>query len=133
MRPNFAAKGVSYGCRGESYERFASDISKLLTERGYALPKQAPNVWEMLKNIGESHFYQLYILLSAYTHANFEAGTLYRNNLGCGKELGEFITAKDWHLPLEVAWSSFFLIARDFLYCVEADIGILSRETPPRL
>ena len=90
--------------------------------------------WEMLKDIGDPHFYQFYILVSAYTHTNFEAGSLYRKNLRCGKELGEFIIPQDWRLPLEVARKSFFLIARDFLYWVEADMAsILNGHTSSRL
>ena len=117
---------TAYGNQRESFEEFDAAISKLLTERGYTLPKQAPNLWEMLKDIEDPHLYQFYIVLSAYTHTNFEAGTLYRKNLGTSKKLGEFITAQQWHLPLEVAWSSFFLLARDFLYWVEADMEIFS-------
>jgi hypothetical protein len=120
---------AAYGRRRESYERFDADISKLLAERGYALPKQAPNIWEMLKEIGEPQLYQHYIFLSAYTHTNFEAGALYRKNLGCSKELGDFIAARDWHIPLEVAWSSFFLIARDLLNWVEADMTAFSADS----
>ena len=120
---------AAYARRRESYQGFDRDISKLLVERGYTLPKQAPNIWEMLNDLGEPHLYQFYILLSAYTHTNFEAGGLYRNNLGCGKKLGEFITARDWHLPLQVAWSSFFLVARDFLYWVEADMSAFSADS----
>jgi hypothetical protein len=110
-----------YRQRRSSYETFDADISRLLVERGYNIPKQAPNIWEMLKDIGKPELYQIYILLSAYTHTNFEAGSLYRKNLGGGKELGEFITAKDWWLPLSVAWRSFYVVACDFLYWVEAD------------
>ena len=76
---------ADYGRRRELYERFDADISKLLSERGYSVPKQAPNIWEMLKRIGEAHLYQFYILLFANSHTNFEAGGLYRENLGCGK------------------------------------------------
>lgn len=114
--------GEAYSRRRSSYDKFDEDICRLLVERGYKIPKQSPNIWEMLKDIGHPEFYQIYILLSAYTHTNFEAGSLYRKNLGNGKELGEFITAKDWWLPLSVAWRSFYFVARDFLYWVEADL-----------
>jgi hypothetical protein len=120
---------TAYGTQRESFEEFDTAISKLLSERGYTLPKQAPNLWEMLKEIEEPRLYQFYITLSAYTHTNFEAGTLYRKNLGTAKKFGEFITAQQWHLPLEVAWSSFFLLACDFLYWVEADMETFSKNT----
>ncbi len=119
---------AAYGRRHETYARFDAAISKLLSERGYSLPKQAPKLWEMLKDIDGPHLYRFYILLSAYTHTNFEAGNLYRKNLGGSKELGEFITPEDWRLPLEVAWWSFFLIARDFLKWVEADMATFSAD-----
>jgi hypothetical protein len=114
---------TAYGRQRQVYEKFDADISQLLSQRGYVLPKQAPNIWEMLKDIGDPHLYQYYIVLSAYTHTNFEAGSLYRKNLGCGKELGEFITPSGWWLPLEVAWKAFFLTAREFLYWIEADMA----------
>jgi hypothetical protein len=113
---------AAYAARRQQFEKFDKDISRLLSERGYSIPKQAPKIWEMIKDIGEPNLYQFYILLSAYTHTNFEAGTLYRQNLGNSKILGEFITAKDWRLPLEVTWKSFWVTAHDFLYWVEADM-----------
>jgi hypothetical protein len=118
-----------YGLRRQSYAQFDTEISKLLTEEGYTLPNQAPNIWEMLKDIGNPEFYQFYILLSAFTHTNFEAGNFYRKNLGNARKMGEFIKPQDWRLPLEVAWKSFFLTARDFLYWIEADMAKFSGET----
>lgn len=120
---------AAYGLRRKSYQDFDAQISNLLSERGYTLPKQVPNVWEMLKDLGEPHLYQFYILLSAYTHTNFEAGCLYRKHLGCGKEVGEFITPHDWRLPLEVTWKAFFSVARDFLYWVEGDMTTFAPDT----
>ena len=111
-----------------SYQAFDADISKLLVERGYSVPKQAPNIWEMLKSIGEPHLYLLYIRLSAYTHTNFEAGSLYRKHLGGGKKLGEFIKPSDWHLPIDAAWTSLFFLAKTFLYWIEADMKAFKAE-----
>lgn len=105
-----------------SYQSFDSKISKLLVERGYTVPKQAPNIWEMLKALEEPHLYLFYIQLSAYTHTNYEAGSLYRKNLGEAKRVGEYIAPTDWHLPLDATWKSFFFLAKTFLYWIEADM-----------
>jgi len=113
----------NYSNQLEMYDSFAADIEGQLRERGYSTPAQTPNVWEMLKDLADQQLYVFYILLSAYTHSNFEAGNLYRENLGCGKKLGEFITPFSWLIPLEVTWKSFFLTAREFLYWVEADVS----------
>lgn len=123
------ATATAYRERRKQHEEFDAAISKLLSDRGYSLPKQAPNIWEMIKDIGEPNAYIFYIRLSAYTHTNFEAGYLYRKNLGNAKKLGEFITPADWLFPLEVAWRSFFVTAHDFLYWVEADMAKFSGQT----
>ncbi|MBI4325111.1 MAG: hypothetical protein HY674_07585 [Chloroflexi bacterium] len=110
-----------YAARRDKYNEFGKDIERLLLERGYSTPAKAPNVWEMLKDLNDPQHYVFYILLSAYTHSTFEAGNLYRQNLGCGKKLGEFISPASWLRPFEVTWKSFFLTARDFLYWIGAD------------
>jgi|ERR1035441_3510049 hypothetical protein len=111
-----------------SYDNFDIAISRLLTERGYKIPKQSPNVWEMLKDVNSPELYQFYIQLSAFTHTNFVAGNLYRKNLGNGKQTGEFIAAKDWWLPLGVSWKSFFNVSREFLYWIEVDLNSFDAE-----
>lgn len=105
------------------YEEFDKTICDLLIQRGYSIPKQAPNVWEMLKDIDEPHLYRFYIRLSAFTHTNFEAGLLYKKNFGM-VTLGEFITPFGWELPLSVGWKCFYLTARDFLICRNADLNL---------
>ncbi len=112
-----------YGARGTSYEDFKAEVERLLSEDGYPTPARIPSAWDMVKDIGQPSLYVFYVLLSAYTHSNFEAGSLYRKNLGCGKELGEFIGPADWRLPFEVVWRSFFTTAREFLLRIEADVN----------
>ena len=124
--PKQAAK--SAGSRKASYEQLDAAICHLLEERGYKIPPQTPNIWEMLKDIGSPELYQFYIQLSAYTHTNFEAGSLYRKNLGNSKKLGEFITAKNWWLPLSISWKSFHFVAHELLYWVEADLKVFKSE-----
>jgi hypothetical protein len=74
----------------------------------------------MLKEIGQPELYMFYVAMSAFTHSNFEAAAIYRKNLGCRKELGEFIAAKDWALPLEVVGKSLFGSTLRILELVEA-------------
>lgn len=105
------------------YRRFGDGIADLLRKEGNLPLKNPPNLWEMLKELDEPHLYLRYILLSAYTHSNLEAGSLYRENLGSAKQYGEFISGRDWHLPLEVSFKSFFTAARSFLEAVDADVA----------
>lgn len=120
-----------YEGRGSSYESFMTDIEQMLNERGYSTPAKVPKVWDMVNDLDEPQLYVFYILLSAYTHSNFEAGSLYRQNLGCGKKLGEFITPGSWQFPLEVTWRSFFATAHEFLERIDADRSRFQAEAAP--
>lgn len=113
----------SYETRRSAYANFDSAICELLEKMDYQVPKQAPNIWEMLKELKEPYLYNFYVLLSAYTHSNFEAASLYKKGLGGAKEIGEFTSVSDWVVPFDVAWKSFFLAARDFLALIEADVS----------
>ncbi|MBE2282717.1 MAG: hypothetical protein IAE77_04565 [Prosthecobacter sp.] len=113
----------AYDSRKSAYDGFDADICELLAKMDYQIPKQAPNVWEMLKELKEPYLYSFYVLLSAYAHSNFEAASLYKRGLGGAKKLGEFTCVADWLLPFDVAWKSFFLAARDFLAQIEADVA----------
>jgi hypothetical protein len=101
-------------------ESFAGKVSKLLVEQGYAVPSKAASVWEMLKEQDQKHLYNAYVQLSSYTHANFEAASLYRKNLGNAKELGEFIRFADWAFPIEIIWKRLFVTSRRILSFVES-------------
>lgn len=118
---------AAYESRRSSYAGFDKDICELLVKMDYSIPKQAPNMWEMLKELKEPYLYNFYVLLSAYAHSNFEAASLYKLGLGGAKEIGEFTSVDDWVLPFDVAWKSFFLAARDFLAQIEADVPEFER------
>lgn len=121
-----------YEDRWSRYAEFDTNICEKLDELGYTVPKQAPNVWEMLKELSEPQLYYYYVLLSAYTHSNFEAASLYKRGLGGSKQIGEFTSTNDWWLPFDVAWKSFFLAARDFLLEIEADVSAFERDADVR-
>lgn len=108
-----------FGKQKQALDNFAQEISDLLSKDGYPNPEKLPNLWEMLKELGQPELYMFYVWMSAFAHSNFEAATIYRKNLGCGKELGEFIDAKDWALPLEIVWKSLFESSRRILELVE--------------
>lgn len=114
---------TAYEERKRSYAGFDTALCELLTKMDYPIPKQAPNVWEMLKELKEPYLYNFYVLLSAYAHSNFEAASLFKRGLGGAKKIGEFTSVDDWVLPFEVAWKSYFLAARDFLAQIEADVA----------
>ncbi len=61
-----------------------------------------PSLEEMIKAIGGSHFYGLYIYLSQYVHGGHLASWLYRRNLGSLKEFGEFVTSGHWQIALRL-------------------------------
>jgi len=109
------------------YDHYYVGISKLLTEKGYMIPKQIPNMWEMLKELAEPDLYRFYVQLSAFSHSNLEAASLYKRGLGDGKSIGEFISGYDWILPFNVAWKSFYLAAREFLELIEAKVNVFEK------
>jgi hypothetical protein len=114
----------TYHARRTNYAYFDSELCQLLTEKGYVIPTQAPNMREMLKELDEPHLYKFYVLLSAYSHSNFEAASLYKRGLGTTKTTGEFTSGYDWVLPFSVAWKSFYLAARDFLDLIDAQVDV---------
>jgi hypothetical protein len=101
-------------------EGFAGEVTTLLSAQGYSVPAKPATVWDMLKELDLKHLYPAYVQLSAYTHSNFEAVSLYRKNLGCGKELGEFISPMAWAFPIETVWRSLFVTSRRVLALIEA-------------
>lgn len=101
-------------------EGFANHVAGMLMAQKYDVASKIPSMWDMLKDLGDRHLYSRYVLLSAFVHSNYEAASLYRRNLGGGKELGEFIVARDWAFPLEVAWKSLYVCARSVLDLMES-------------
>jgi len=111
---------AKFGQQKQALDTFGREISDLLTKEGYTTPGKSPNLWEMLKELGQPELYMFYVGMSAFAHSNFEAATIYRKNLGCGKELGEFVSARDWVLPLSVVGKSLFGTSLRILELVEA-------------
>lgn len=109
-------------------EAFATDIGKLLDKEGYTVPTKAVSLWDILKDLDQKYLYPAYIHFSAYSHTNYEAASLYRKNLGCGKELGEFIGPRDWAFAIEAVWKSLFVASRRVLALVEAPGGAFSQD-----
>ena len=105
-----------------SLSHFDQNISNLLKDQGYLIPKQAPTFSEMLKELKEPDLYTHYILLSAYSHSNFEAASLFRRNLGTAKQLGEFTSESDWWLPLYVSWRAFYHASKVLIKQWDADM-----------
>jgi len=83
---------TTYEARRSLYAEFDTAICHLLKEMNYSIP----NLWEMLKELKEPYLYEFYILLSAYSHSNFEAASLYKEGFGGSKKIGEFTAASDW-------------------------------------
>jgi hypothetical protein len=71
---------------------------------GYSCIKQLPKLDEMLKNLDQPQLYTHYMTLSQFAHGTHYAGRLFRQNLGCGKNGGEFVYARDWQYPLEICF-----------------------------
>lgn len=101
-------------------DSFGVEVTTLLSAKGYNVPTKPATVWDMLKELDLKHLYPAYVQLSAYTHSNFEAASLYRKNLGRGKELGEFISPMKWALPIEIVWKSLYVTSRRVLSLIEA-------------
>jgi hypothetical protein len=115
--------------RKNAVETFATNIGKLLDKEGYKVPNKAVTLWDILKDLDQKHLYPAYIHFSAYSHTNYEAASLYRKNLGCAKELGEFIEPKDWAFAIEAVWKSLFVASRRVLALVECPLGAFSQKT----
>jgi hypothetical protein len=105
-------------------EGFASRFeSALMSQGNYPVSSRQETLWDILKDLDQKYLYPAYIQLSAFAHSNFEAGSIYRKNLGVGKIPGEFIDAIDWVLPLEATWKSVFVSSRRVLALVEPPAG----------
>lgn len=126
-----ASTAKAFKERADTYSRFDQGILEKLFELGYTVPKQAPNLWEMLKDLAEPEFYNQYVLLSADAHSNFEAASRFKSNLGTAKVLGERTSPGDWGLPFQVAWQAFYLAAYEFLKLVEANLESFNRAADP--
>jgi hypothetical protein len=80
-----------------------------------AILQRNPSMADMLESLGSVDLYGSYISLSQYLHGGHSATRLFRRDLGADKEIGEFIAASDWHLPLWVVWISLSAFGRTVL------------------
>ncbi|RAJ19814.1 DUF5677 domain-containing protein [Pedobacter cryoconitis] len=101
-----------------SMNNFKNDLSKLLVEKGYGIPK-LPNMREMLKSLEQERKYINYLLLSQYTHMSHVAGKIYRQNLGAKKELSENVNLEDWYYVFAICWPVFELATELYVFRTE--------------
>jgi hypothetical protein len=80
--------------------------------KGYSPAPGIPSVEAMMKEIKNSNMYAAYVESSQYSHGTMAASAVYRRGLGTELQLGEFVTALDWIMPLRVCWLSFREMSR---------------------
>jgi hypothetical protein len=101
--------------------RFRLDVEALLPRETKRLLRM-PTFDQLLEDLGGDRLYAFYILLSQSTHAEHAGTWLYRSGgVGTYKEIGEFIDARQWAIPLRVCFLSFSHPARLFLQRVGGD------------
>jgi hypothetical protein len=84
---------------------FRTGVARALPA-GYTELRGNPGVEGMLENLGQQQLYSLYRLLAQYVHGGHASTWLYRKGLGTLKQGGEFISPRDWYMPLHTAWKS---------------------------
>lgn len=67
---------------------FKNDLSQLLLQKGYVVPK-LPNFREILKELNEERKYLYYIKLSQYSHFSHHSTMIYQEHLGNHKIIKE--------------------------------------------
>jgi hypothetical protein len=78
--------------------------------------ERSPSFEAMLAELGGESLYLYYVRLSQTAHGEHAATWLYRaDGLGTMNRSGEFITPRDWFLPLRVGFLSFTVPAQIFL------------------
>lgn len=89
--------------RIDAFKAMGDGVASLLAERGYSKVSAVPNFRELLRTLSEERTYMLYMALSQTTHASHASTWLYRSGgLGTKKIRGEFVSAEDWSLPLDL-------------------------------
>lgn len=84
---------------------FRMAVSQALPQ-AYSELSGNPGVEAMLETVNQKRMYSLYRLLAQYVHGGHASTGLYRKGLGTGKMGGEFIHAREWHLPLNTVWKN---------------------------
>jgi hypothetical protein len=77
---------------GAILRQFHSSVDQRLPA-GYAVPRQLPNLFEMLKALGEEAEYSVYLVGCQYAHSTHFAAGLYRKHQETMKTHGESIKA----------------------------------------
>ncbi len=85
------------------FENFYTGVLSKFPEN-IPVPKQVPNMYEMLAEIKAPEKYLMYCRYSQQIHSGHYATAYYRKGLGSEKQFGEFISAEDWYLPLSCIW-----------------------------
>lgn len=87
-----------------------------------------PSMKEMLRSLGAVERYAAYRTGCQFAHGTHVATWLYRaGGVGTNKSLGEFVSARDWHGPLVMAWSSLLDAAKDLHRCLGRTTGLVSQ------
>lgn len=97
-----------------SLQEFHDDVSDLLPATTSRI-KQTPNVYDMLKILGEEERYSMYFTACQYSHSTHFATGMYRRRTDKGKQLGEFIKPNDWNLSFRISWYALLSSGLDFI------------------
>lgn len=98
----------------QKVNEFKTDLSKLLNDKGYSIPK-FPNVKEILKELNAEQKYLFYVMLSQYTHFSHHSSTIYQKNLGTEKIFTETENIDLWKLAFSTSLPIFKLAIELFL------------------
>lgn len=89
---------------------------------GVKLLPGTPSFERILEDLGGMNIYEIYIAASQSTHGEHAGTWLYRDGgLGTMKQVGEFIKASDWTLPLLLSLLALSHPARVFLSRIGGD------------
>lgn len=99
---------------GAILRQFHSSVAQRLPA-GYAVPRQLPNLFEMLKALGEEAKYSVYLVGCQYAHSTHFATGLYRKHQGTMKTHGESIKAEDWWTGFSMIWYALHASGHRFL------------------
>jgi hypothetical protein len=92
--------------RASAFQTFRKGVENLLPVHVMRIDT-VPHLRAMLCDIGHESIYRLYVQTSQFAHGTHIATGVYRRNLGTVKEIGEYISATNWYLPLSCVWWAF--------------------------
>lgn len=124
----FGGNPKAFKVRAEPLRNLQMAVAKALPE-GYSVPRRDPTIEQMLEAVGQEQIYPVYRLLSGFVHGTHASTWLYRRNLGTLREYGEFISTRDWYLPLWSNWKCLQILGQFVLERMGADkSGFLSQD-----